>query len=448
MNTTEKLSFRERMWYGLGTTGMQYPNFFVNTSLMFFLNIVVGIPALAVGTLFLVSRIWDAINDPIMGYIADRTRTRWGSFRPYAFFATIPMGILLFLTFIFFPNLSTTGNLIWAYITYIFFTMANTAGIIPLGSMINVITSDYEERGVLGTFRELGGSIGNLTASIIISGLIGFFGIRFGDAASYSYTSIVLSILCFSLLLGTFLNTKERVPPPKEPIGFFKSFKALKGNGPCFSLFIAFFFVGMFIMMRQMWNMYYVSFYLQNDKMQGLLLMFMALAPFVLFYFLPRFIRKWGKRNMLFLGCIVIVVSGVFFLIAQKNTVLVIIASFIAGWGQTMTFTAIWSMLPDTSDYGAYKNNIKAPGLIYSLANFMLKLSMSLSGILAGVLLTIINFDQTAKIQTEAVTTGIYWFNGLTIIVFGILGAVVILAYKLTPEKSKEIAALLQNNKD
>jgi sugar (glycoside-pentoside-hexuronide) transporter len=443
MENSEKLSFKERFWYGLGTTGMQYPNFFVNTSLMFFLNIVVGIPALTVGAMFLIARIWDAINDPIMGYIADRTRSRWGSYRPYAFFATIPMGILLYLTFTF-PGLGASGKLVWAYITYILFTMANTAGIIPLGSMINVITADYEERGVLGTFREFGSSIGNLTASVIIMGLVGFFGARVGEAASYSYTSIVLSILCFVILLGTFLNTKERVPPPKETIGFFKAFKALKGNGPCFSLFIAFFFVGMFIMMRQMWNMYYVSFYLQNDKMQGLLLMFMALGPFLIMYFLPNLIRKWGKRNMFLLGCVTIVISGIFFLVAQKNTALVIIASFIAGWGQVMTFTAVWSMLPDASDYGAYKNNVKAPGLIYALGNFMFKLSMSLSGMLAGVLLTIINFDQAAKIQTEAVTAGIYWFNGLTIIIFGILGAIAILAYKLTPEKSKEIAAALE----
>jgi sugar (glycoside-pentoside-hexuronide) transporter len=444
MKNSEPLSFRERLWYGLGTTGMQYPNFFVNTSLMFFLNIVIGIPALTVGTLFLVSRIWDAINDPIMGYVADRTRSRWGSYRPYVVFAAIPMGILLYLAFTF-PELGASGKLIWAYITYIFFTMSNTAAIIPLGSMINVLSSDYEERGVLGTFREFGSSIGNLTASIIISGLIGFFGARFGDAASYSYTSIILSILCFVLMLGTFLNTKERVLPPKETIGFFKSFKALKGNGPCFSLFFAFFFVCIFIMMRQMWNMYYVSFYLQNDKMQGLLLMFMSLSPFFILYFLPRFIRKWGKRNMFLLGCVCVVFSGVFFLIAQKNTILVIIAAFMAGWGQVLTFSAVWSMLPDVSDYGAYKNDVKAPGLIYALGNFMFKIAMSLSGMLAGILLTVINFDQAAKIQTDAVANGIYWFNGLTIIIFGALAALVVLAYKLTPEKSKEIAEALQN---
>jgi sugar (glycoside-pentoside-hexuronide) transporter len=443
MKDSETISFRERLWYGLGTTGEQFPFFFVNSYLMFFLNIVVGIPAMAVGTLFLLSRIWDAINDPIMGHIADRTRSRWGSYRPYAFFATIPMGILLYLTFTSF-NIGAGGKLVWAYVTYIFFTMSNTASIIPLGSMINVLSSDYEERGVLGTFRELGSSIGNLTASIIISGLIGFFGARFGDAASYSYTSIILSILCFVLLLGTFLNTKERVLPPKETIGFFKSFKALKGNGPCISLFIAFFFVSMFVAIRQMWNMYYVSFYLQNDKMQGLLLMFMSLAPLSVLYFLPRFIRKWGKRNMFLLGCICIVLSGILFLIAQRNTILAIIASFIAGWGQVMTFSAIWSMLPDVSDYGAYKNDIKAPGFVFALGNFMLKLAMSLSGMLAGVLLTVINFDQTAKIQTEAVVNGIYWFNGLTIVIVGGLAALVILAYKLTPEKSKEIAEALQ----
>jgi sugar (glycoside-pentoside-hexuronide) transporter len=407
---------------------------------MFFLNVIYGMPALAVGTMFLITRIWDAVNDPIMGYIADRTRTRWGSYRPWAFFATIPMGVFLVMTFTV-PGFDGAGKIIWAYIAYIFFTMSNTASIIPLGSMLAVLTPEYEERSVLASFREFGSAIGNLSTAIIVPAMLaGFSKTNAGEAGSYQLTAVVLSIICFLVLWFTFLNTKERVKPPKNPVSFFNSFKTLKGNVPGFCLIFAFFFISMITCLRQIWNMYYAIFYLNNERAAGLLLQIMSFAPFLLLYFIPKLTLKFGKKYMMIIGSGCFAAGGALFLIGGSNLPIIFAASFITGWGQVLTFSGMWGSLPDAADYGEYVSGVRAPGLVYALANFMLKLSMSIGGLLAGIVLTSIGFDESTPIQTVTAQNGIYLFNGVAIIILAVLIVLCMLPYKLTQAKLDEVS--------
>ena len=222
-----KLSLKERLGYGLGTAGEQFPNFLVQTFLFAYFNLVVGLNAGVITTIMLIARVWDAINDPLMGIIADHTRSRWGSYRPWAFFATIPMGIFLVLTF---TNVGLTGaaKAVYCGAMYILFGMSNTASLIPLGSMANVLTDSNQERAVLGSFREFGSSIGNLAGSIAVPAIVtAFINSGMGEARGYQLTAVVLSILCFVFLGITFFTTKERIEPPKNPVSFIASLKVL-----------------------------------------------------------------------------------------------------------------------------------------------------------------------------------------------------------------------------
>ena len=391
----------------------------------------------------LIARVWDAINDPLMGIIADHTRSRWGSYRPWAFFATIPMGIFLVLTF---TNvaLTSTAKVIYCGTMYILFGMSNTASLIPLGSMANVLTDSNQERAVLGSFREFGSSIGNLAGSIAVPAIVtAFIKSGMGEARGYQLTAVVLSILCFVFLGITFFTTKERIEPPKNPVSFIASLKVLKGNVPGICIILFFFFITTAIITRQMFNAYYGIYVLGNEGLGNSLLMVMSIAPFFLLYFIPRIAAKWGKKFQLVLGCVVIIIGAILFYLAGANGPMNLIASFIIGWGQVLTFSGTWSVIPDAADYGEYKNNVHAPGAMYAIANFGLKMGMTMASTLLGWGLMASGFDQTAAVQAAGVANGLRIFNAVSLIIPIVCALLVLIPYKLTAEKSKKISEVL-----
>lgn len=438
-----KLSLKERLGYGLGTAGEQFPNFLVQTFLFAYFNLVVGLNAGVIATIMLIARVWDAINDPLMGIIADHTRSRWGSYRPWAFFATIPMGIFLVLTFTN-VGLTSTAKVIYCGAMYILFGMSNTASLIPLGSMANVLTDSNQERAVLGSFREFGSSIGNLAGSIAVPAIVtAFIKSGMGEARGYQLTAVVLSILCFVFLGITFFTTKERIEPPKNPVSFIASLKVLKGNVPGICIILFFFFITTAIITRQMFNAYYGIYVLGNEGLGNSLLMVMSIAPFSLLYFIPRIAAKWGKKFQLVLGCVVIIIGAILFYLAGANGPMNLIASFIIGWGQVLTFSGTWSVIPDAADYGEYKNNVHAPGAMYAIANFGLKMGMTMASTLLGWGLMASGFDQTAAVQAAGVANGLRIFNAVSLIIPIVCALLVLIPYKLTAEKSKEISEVL-----
>ena len=442
-----KLSFKERLGYGLGTAGEQFPNFLIQTFLFVYFNLVVGLNAGVIAVIMLIARIWDAVNDPLMGIIADRTRTRWGSYRPYAFFATIPMGIFLVLTFTNI-NVPLGAKIAWCGLMYICFGMSNTASLIPLGSMANVMTDDPQERAVLGTFREFGSSIGNLVGSIAVPAIVSvFINAGLGEARGYQMTAVILSIICFACLAITFFTTKERIEPPKPEGNILKSFLVLKKNVPGICIIFFFFFITTAIITRQMFNAYYGNFVLGNSGLGNMLLTVMSIAPFFIMYFIPKIASAKGKKFQLVLGCIIIIIAACLFYLAGTNAVMNIIASFILGWGQVLTFSGTWSVIPDAADYGEYINGTHAPGAMYALANFGLKMGMTLASSLLGWGLAASGFDQTVTVQAEGVVAGLRVFNALSLIIPAVCALLVLIPYHLTKEKSAEVERKLEERR-
>jgi len=152
---SNKLSVKEKIGYGLGDTASNFVFHIVNAFLITYFTDVMGLDPLAVGTLYLVARIWDAISDPLMGGLADRTKTRFGRYRPYLLWIAIPYGLIGYLTFLG-PDLDPTGKLIFAYVTYIALMTVYTAINVPYSAMMGTITSDPDERTSLSKFRFAG----------------------------------------------------------------------------------------------------------------------------------------------------------------------------------------------------------------------------------------------------------------------------------------------------
>ena len=210
----QRLSVREKLGYGLGDTAA---NFIFQTMVMFqlaFYTDTFGITAAAAGTLLMVVRVWDAVFDPIMGVIADRTNTRWGKFRPWVLWTAVPFGIMGFLTFVT-PDFSPSGKLIYAYVTYGLAMMAYSAINVPYGALLGVISPQSEVRTKLSSYRFLGAFSGNM----IVQGSLLFLVAHLGggnDRVGYPAAFALYALLAAGLFFFTFSSTRERVRPPKQ----------------------------------------------------------------------------------------------------------------------------------------------------------------------------------------------------------------------------------------
>ena len=221
----QRLSWREKVGYGLGDTASNLYWKTFEFFLMYFYTDVFGIKAGAAGTMLLVTRIWDAINDPLVGYFADRTRTAWGSFRPYLVWMCIPFAITGVLTF-YTPDLSDKGKLIYAYVTYTLVMMAYTSINIPYGALMGVISASSLERTSVSTYRFVLAFVGGIIVQYFTLDLVGFFGGTesvvvdgkemtrvLDEQTGFLCTMVVFSIAAVILFLITFATTKERVLP-------------------------------------------------------------------------------------------------------------------------------------------------------------------------------------------------------------------------------------------
>ena len=211
----QKLSVKEKSAYGVG----EIAGSFLWTTIMFYLakfyTDVYGLPAAAAGTMFLVVKLFDAANDPIMGTIADRTNTKWGKFRPYILWLCVPyavFGILLFIT----PNFGPTGKIVYAYITYGTMMIIYTAMMIPFSALGGVMTSDPVERTSLQSFRFTGAFSGNLMIQALTLPLVAILGVG-AESKGWFLTMALFAVSSIGLFLFMFANVRERVQPdPKS----------------------------------------------------------------------------------------------------------------------------------------------------------------------------------------------------------------------------------------
>lgn len=227
-SSTQKLSVGEKLGYGLGDTASNIYWKFFEFFLMYFYTDVFGISARSAGTMLLVTKIWDAVNDPLFGYLADRTRTAWGRFRPYLIWMSVPFAITGMLTF-YTPDLSDQGKLVYAYVTFTLVMMAYTAINIPYSSLLGVITGDSLERTSVSTFRFVAAFSGGILVQYFTLKLVALFGgveiIEVGgiaktrvldERAGFFWTMVVFSLCAMVLFWITFLTTRERVQPPAD----------------------------------------------------------------------------------------------------------------------------------------------------------------------------------------------------------------------------------------
>lgn len=406
MNIATKLSVKEKVGYALGDTASHFVWDMVGFWILIFYTDTFGISAAAAGTIMLIARFWDMASDPIMGIIADRTKTRWGKFRPYLLWMALPYSILAVAAFST-SNFGETGKVLYAAITYLLLMTVFTAINLPYSSLGAVMTADSYERAGLNSYRFIFAFVGQFIVSGAALYLANYFG-KGDSAKGYQYTLILFSIISFILFMITFSTTRERVQPPKKQEESLKEdLKNLFRNRP----WVILFFVGIvsFIMfaMQNLSVAYYFKYYIGKEEDAQLFNVIGTVALILAIPFSKPLAQRFGKRNVFLASSLL---SGFFFCLiylpGSDNIFMVHTFNVLAKISYAPAVPLLWTMLADTADYSEWKTGRRATGLTFSAATFAQKAGWGIGGALAGWLLAAFQFTPNIE-QTETAITGI-----------------------------------------
>lgn len=438
-----KLKLSERLGYSAGYFSISIFNDTISIYLLAFFTNLLGLSPLVAGNIFLVARIWDAINDPMMGTLADRTRSKWGSYRPYILFGALPLCVFFILCFSA-PEMSMGAKIAWALVVYIGEGMLGTLVGMPYGTLPNAMTTDMQERAVLGVGRSMGSAISGIVISVFAMRIVNWVGHGEETAQGYQVMAIVFAVLAFIGFMLCFTLVKERVPASPKKINLKQGFMSLKGNTPAYSIFLITFLFIMAISFRMSFNVYYFLYVIGDMDLMSVIMLVIYGVQLVTLFVVPKMIKSLGKRRMMLVGASMTILSGIFFLIAHSNVVLLFIAAIFCGLCMSFSISVIWGTLADVADYGEWKTGIRAPAFLYTIASFFLKCGGAMASWLSGLILTIVGFQSAEFMQSEATVNGLYWANGLFPIILGILAVIVILTYRLNDQRLAEIIAELK----
>ncbi len=402
-----RLSVKEKLGYGLGDTASHFVWDMVGFWILIFYTDTFGISAAAAGTIMLIARFWDMASDPLMGVISDRTRTRWGKFRPYILWIALPYGVLAVLAFST-PDLGQTGKVIYAAVTYLLLMTAYTAINLPYSSLGAVMTSDSYERTSLNTYRFICAFIGQL----IVSGLALTLANRFGQgdtARGYQLTVVLFAVISFVLFLVTFRTTRERIQPPKAQQDSLKQdFRILLRNRPW--LILATVGIISFIMfaLQNLSMAFYFKYYVGREESVQLFNVVGSVALIVALPLSKPLAQRFGKRNV-FIGSSIL--SGTFFsllyLPGAESVGALYTLNVLGKMAYAPAVPLLWTMIADAADYGEWTTGRRATGLFFSAATFAQKGGWGIGGALAGWLLAAFGYVEQAAEQTALALTGI-----------------------------------------
>lgn len=455
----QKLKLKEKIGYGFGDFASSMFWKLFSMFLMIFYTDVYGISPAAVGTMFLLTRIWDSVNDPLMGIICDRTNTKTGKFRPYLLWVAVPFAVVAVLTFST-PDLGTIGKLIYAYITYTLMMMVYTAINVPYSSLMGVMTSDTGERTTLASFR----FIGAFSGGIFVTSTAAYFIEMFqnngaNEAKGYQYTVTIYAVLAVVFFILTYKWTRERVVPKEEAKSSIKQdLKDLGKNIPWFIMIGAGIASLIFNSLRDGSMMYYFKYYVKGQVFPGFgmtsweklaaIYMTMWLATNIIGVVLAKPVSgKIGKKRTFILAMLIASITSVFlYWLKPEQIELIFGLNIIIGISAGIVLPLIWAMYADIADFSEWKTGRRATGLIFSSSSMSQKMGWTLGGAIAGWILGAYGFQANVE-QTAESLNGIRLMLSFFPAIGALLSAVFIFFYKLNENFMKKTGAELERKR-
>lgn len=453
MNEKRKFGMRDQIGYVFGDMGGSFVNLYVDAFFLTFCTYVLGIKATWMGSLFLIARLWDAINDPVIGSFPDRWQIgkSGDKFKPYIKIAMFPLAIAGILCFADVSSFSSIAKHAWVVFAYIAYGMSYTGTSMPFGSMASVITNDPIERTKLSRARAIGGTIVGIGALSLVPQFVfnkegevvpsGFFMV----AIVFS----ILSLICYGLLLRL---TTERVKQPKvegQKFNYGKVLKSVFKNRPMLGVMLA--TVGSLLYITgnsQLSSFLYKEFY---HAPQVLTLVSLVSVPIMIVFFpaIPKLSQKFGKRNViLFCAAYNLIISSVLFLVPIQNVYAFVTINTLANSGQTAFTMLIWAFVTDCIDYSEYQTGERNDGSLYSIYTFSRKIGSTLASTIASFSLGIIGYVSGIQSQTPEVANHIRSLCTSIPVITCVLELIGIgLVYNLTKDKTNELYAELERRR-
>ena len=443
-----KLPVKEKVGYAMGDIAT---NFFFQSMILYqtrFYTDTAGLSAIAVGTMFLVLRLGDAVIDPVIGALSDRTQTRWGKFRPWILWTALPFGLIFWLVYVT-PDAGPHAKLIYAYITYTLVMMTYSANNTPYSALMGVMTPDSSERSSLASFRFVGALVGQFIIQALPLPLVAKFG-HGNSAKGWAVTMAIFGALIVVLNLITFATTKERVQPPpgdRHPIS--DDIKDVFTCGPWIVMFVLTLLVFTMLVVRGSSSNYFFAYYLDQAHIKDVLAQFglagigagpvtgwksaldglgllvkpdnsnAAAVGLSLFFVLGSLVQivgiifskpladRFGKKLVFIVGVAVTTIATVWvFFISptQVGTLFWLGILWSVGWGPTVPL--LWVMIADVADFSEWKTSRRATGFMFAGILFALKAGLSLGGALSAWIIDLYGYVPNVA-QTEHALLGI-----------------------------------------
>ena len=458
----EKISLKEKVGYGLGDAASSMFWKIFSMYLMFFYTDVFGLAPAVVGTMFLITRIWDSCFDPFVGIMADRTKTRWGKFRPYLLWTAIPFAIIGILTF-YTPDFDEKGKIIYAYVTYSLMMMVYSVINVPYASLLGVMSSDRKERTTLSSYRMVFAFGGSLLALWLIEPLVNHFGGSLNSKTGWLYTIIVFGIITTIFFWGCFFLTKERVEPINdEKPNLKEDLNDLLKNRPWWILLGAGIGALIFNSIRDGAAVYYFKYFVSSTVSYSFNAFGenFAMTPTSLYLVLGQaaniigviaatpIANKIGKKNTFF-GAMAMaaVLSIIFYFLGKEDVLLIMVFQVLISICAGCIFPLIWSMYADSADYSEWKQGRRATGLIFSASSMSQKFGWTIGGAATGWLLGYYGFQANVE-QTAVTQNGIQLMLSILPAIAAGISVLFILLYPLTEEKLETIEHELANQRN
>lgn len=404
-NVKEKMSIPvyQRISYGMTDCAGNLLYVVISTYLLYYFTDVFGLSVGIAGTLLLATRLVDAVDAPIWGFLVDHTHTKWGQSRPYFLWLCIPFAFFTWLTFTT-PHLSGTLKVVYAAVTYICAGVCYTGIATPITAILPNLSSDSEERVVLNSYRMVGGNIGTLLTNLVLP-LVAILGAG-NNKKGFSLTLAVFGIVAIIMLVTAFRNLREKNVSELKSIPIKSSLKAVKGNWPWILLVTANLIYWIGSNVRSSAQIYYFEYNLHMKYLVPIVgsLSILTVVGMIL---IPLMVKISNKRTVMIGALLVAALSNILLHFAASNVTLVIIFYVLGSVGSGVACSMPFAMLSDAVDYGQWKTGIRASGFLTSIGSaFCIKAGSGIGGFLPAQIMGAFGYVAN-KTQTATSLFGI-----------------------------------------
>lgn len=406
MKTTgNKMTLLEKISYGAGNMGICLATTAITAFVMYFYTDVVGIGLIQVGTIMLIGGIVDAISDAVMGVIVDHTNTRWGKCRPYLLFGAIPLAVFCFFVFRV-PDASATVKYIYALVTYLLYILAYTAVLIPQNVLITAITDDQKDRLATNMFGTLGTNFGQLIPNALALTLVAVLG-GGNEYSGYGRTILIFVVIGAALVFMDGKNTRERMNMTgTQKIGIMDTIRSMK-NAPWIICTVTMLLVIAAVVIKSSTTVYFATNVLNSPGIASTLLSIANIIGIPVTLVIPFIAGKIGKRNLVWVGCILGFAGSVGIHFFKSSIPMVVVLSAFASIGVAFINGIIYVMCAESVDYGEWKYKVRVQGFLMAFIGFAVKVSNSFVSMISTTIMNAGGYVGGAETQTASAVNSI-----------------------------------------